>query len=110
MAFPIYFFAGQALLAGENFFSVYERVRDTFIPVWTNSWKVWPLTTAIAMAYVPMEYRAIFSGFVSIWWQTYMSWMNRQAELLEEAEQVSFTESVAVKTEVVAKEALAAIV
>lgn len=109
VAFPIYFFSGQALLAGEGVYSVYERVRDTFIPVWTNSWKVWPLTTAITMTYVPIQYRALFSGFVSIWWQTYMSWMNRQAEVQEETEHASFKEAVVEKTEIIAKEAVVAI-
>lgn len=85
VAFPAYFFTGQALLAGENMQRTVERLKDTMGPVWFNSWKVWPLTTAIAITYIPLGYRALFSGVVAIGWQTYLSWMNRQAELVEEA-------------------------
>lgn len=85
VAFPVYFFTGQALLAGENMQRTAERLRDTMGPVWYNSWKVWPLTTAINITYIPLAYRALFAGVVAIGWQTYLSWMNRQAELVEEA-------------------------
>lgn len=37
------------------------------------------------MAFLPFEFRSIFSGFVAVGWQTYLSYLNRQAELLEEA-------------------------
>lgn len=38
-----------------------------------------------SMAFLPFEFRSIFSGFIAVGWQTYLSYLNRQAELLEEA-------------------------
>lgn len=37
------------------------------------------------MAFLPFEFRSIFSGVVAVGWQTYLSYLNRHAELLEEA-------------------------
>jgi hypothetical protein len=36
------------------------------------------------MAVLPFEFRSICSGVVAVGWQTYLSYLNRQAELLEQ--------------------------
>lgn len=46
---------------------------------------MWPATVGFSMAFLPFEFRSIFSGFIAVGWQTYLSYLNRQAELLEEA-------------------------
>ncbi|TQV92939.1 Mpv17/PMP22 family protein [Cordyceps javanica] len=86
VAFPTYFFGMQALLSGESFSGTIQRLQDTVPRSWQNSWKVWPAAVAFNLSYVPLEYRALFSGLIAIGWQTYLSWMNRQAELKEKAE------------------------
>lgn len=87
IAFPTYFFGMQALLSGENLARALQRLKDTVPLSWQNSWKVWPAAMAFNLTYVPLEYRALFSGLVAIGWQTYLSWMNRQAEMKEKANQ-----------------------
>ncbi|OAA45427.1 Mpv17/PMP22 family protein [Metarhizium rileyi] len=82
--FSTYFFGGQALLSGETLEATAQRVRDTVPTTWLNSFKVWPATVAFSMALLPFEFRSIFSGVVAVGWQTYLSYLNRQAELLEE--------------------------
>lgn len=86
VAFPTYFFGMQALLSGEGIAGTIERLKDTVPRSWQNSWKVWPAAMAVNLSFVPLEYRAIFSGIVAIGWQTYLSWMNRQAEMKEHGE------------------------
>ncbi|OAQ66382.1 Mpv17/PMP22 family protein [Pochonia chlamydosporia 170] len=83
--FNTYFFGAQALLSGETIEATVQRVWDTVPTSWLNSFKVWPATVAFCMAFLPFEFRSIFSGFVAVGWQTYLSYLNRQAELLEEA-------------------------
>lgn len=84
--FPLYFFGSQALLSGESLQGTLERLEQTLPVSWCNSWKVWPAAMAINLAFVPLEYRALFSGFVAVGWQTYLSWMNWQAEMRRAAE------------------------
>ncbi|KAG5920684.1 hypothetical protein E4U42_006100 [Claviceps africana] len=81
--FNTYFFGAQALLSGESLEATVQRVRDTVPTSWLNSFKVWPATVAVSMAFLPFEFRSIFSGVVAVGWQTYLSYLNRQAELLE---------------------------
>ncbi|KAK2593638.1 hypothetical protein QQS21_008642 [Conoideocrella luteorostrata] len=83
--FNTYFFGAQALLSGESIEATFQRIKDTVPTSWVNSFKVWPATVAFSMAFLPFEFRSIFSGFVAVGWQTYLSYLNRQAELLEEA-------------------------
>lgn len=83
--FNTYFFGAQALLSGEDLAATGQRLRDTLPPSLVNSFKVWPATMAVAFAFLPFEFRAIFSGCVAVGWQTYLSYLNRQAELKEHA-------------------------
>ncbi|KAJ6786188.1 hypothetical protein PWT90_00750 [Aphanocladium album] len=86
VAFPTYFFGMQALLSGESISGTIQRLQDTVPRSWQNSWKVWPAAMTVNLTFVPLEYRALFSGIIAIGWQTYLSWMNRQAELKEHGE------------------------
>ncbi|KAM3524135.1 hypothetical protein MY4038_007876 [Beauveria bassiana] len=86
VAFPTYFFGMQALLSGESIAGTIQRLQDTVPRSWQNSWKVWPAAMAFNLSLVPLEYRALFSGLIAIGWQTYLSWMNRQAEMKEKSE------------------------
>lgn len=88
IAFSSYFFGAQALLSGESIQNTIDRVIHIVPTVWTNSWKVWPLSTAITLTFIPLEFRAVFTGVVAIGWQTYLSWMNRRAELVEEGVEI----------------------
>ncbi|KAM3458888.1 hypothetical protein MY3296_000035 [Beauveria thailandica] len=86
VAFPTYFFGMQALLSGESIAGTTQRLQDTVPRSWKNSCKVWPAAMALNLSLVPLEYRALFSGLIAIGWQTYLSWMNRQAEMKEKLE------------------------
>lgn len=48
-----------------------------------NSCKLWPAVTAFSFTFIGAQYRSIFAGFVAIGWQTYLSYLNRQAEEAE---------------------------
>lgn len=84
--FNSYFFGMQAFLAGDNFEQIIERIRRTVPVSIVNSCKLWPAVTAFSFSFIPMEYRSVFSGVIAVGWQTYLSFLNRQAEVVEEAE------------------------
>ncbi|KAF6815340.1 dihydroorotate reductase [Colletotrichum sojae] len=85
--FNSYFFGMQAFLAGDNFEQIIERIRRTVPVSIVNSCKLWPAVTAFSFSFIPMEYRSVFSGVIAVGWQTYLSFLNRQAEVVEEAEE-----------------------
>lgn len=78
--FNCYFFGAQALLSGETWDAAVDRVKRTVPVSLVNSWKFWPAVMALSFAFVPMEHRAVFSNLFAIFWQTYLSYLNRLAE------------------------------
>ena len=75
-----YFFGMQTLLAGGTLQDANRRVQ-TGVPVsWKNSWKMWPMVTAISFTYIPPQYRSVFGSLFATVWQTYLSWLNQRVE------------------------------
>lgn len=81
--FNTYFFGMQSLLSGSTLAEAKQRVVDTVPVSWKNSWKVWPAVTAFSFTFVQPQYRSIFAGVIAIGWQTYLSWVNQNAEAKE---------------------------
>ncbi|RYO99940.1 hypothetical protein DL764_006649 [Monosporascus ibericus] len=86
--FNTYFFGAQALLSGDTLSETWERVKMTVPVSIANSLKLWPAVTAFSFTYVPLEYRSVFAGVVAVGWQTYLSFLNRQAELREDSQKM----------------------
>lgn len=84
--FNTYFFGAQALLAGDGLAATWERVTRTVPTSIANSLKLWPAVTALNLWLVPLEFRALVAGVVAVGWQTYLSLLNRRAEMAEAAE------------------------
>ena len=87
--FNTYFFGAQALLSGDTAAETWERVRRTVPVSCANSLRLWPAVTAFSFTYVPLEYRSVFAGVVAVGWQTYLSLLNRRAELREDGERAA---------------------
>ncbi|KAH7322644.1 hypothetical protein B0I35DRAFT_476574 [Stachybotrys elegans] len=83
--FNSYFFGMQALLSGETLEAAVERIKNTVPISLINSWKFWPLVNAVSFLFIPVEHRAVFANIISIGWQTYLSFLNRQAETEQHA-------------------------
>lgn len=81
--FNSYFFGMQSLLSGDNLSEVWERIRRTVPVSFVNSCRLWPAVTAFSFTFIGAQYRSIFAGFIAIGWQTYLSYLNRQAEEAE---------------------------
>ncbi|KAF5020847.1 hypothetical protein F66182_7102 [Fusarium sp. NRRL 66182] len=81
--FNSYFFGAQALLSGEDIQGTVERVKDTVPTSVVNSCKLWPIVTAFSFTFLPIDWRPLFHGVIAVGWQTYLSFLNRQAELKE---------------------------
>lgn len=101
-SFNVFYFSAQALLSGETIESAIERVKIAVPSSTLNAMKVWPAVTAFSFTFIPIEYRPIFAGFVAVGWQTYLSYLNHQAEdlaaqhhaadVMEEKKQFTYAE------------------
>ena len=84
--FNTYFFGMQSLLSGDSLPEVWDRIKRTVPTSMINSCKLWPAVTAFSFTFIDPQYRSIFAGFIAIGWQTYLSYLNRRAELAQAAE------------------------
>jgi hypothetical protein len=84
--FNTYFFGMQSLLSGDTLPEVWDRIKRTVPISMINSCKLWPAVTAFSFTFITPQYRSIFAGFIAIGWQTYLSYLNRKAEVAEAAE------------------------
>jgi len=84
--FNTYFFGMQSFLSGDSLPEIWDRIKRTVPTSMINSCKLWPAVTAFSFTFIDPQYRSIFAGFVAIGWQTYLSFLNRKAEVAEAAE------------------------
>lgn len=78
--FNTYFFGMQSLLSGASWEQTKRRVVETVPVSWKNSWKVWPAVTAFSFTFIRPQNRSIFAGVIAVFWQMYLSWLNKRAE------------------------------
>ncbi|OAL32379.1 hypothetical protein AYO22_00401 [Fonsecaea multimorphosa] len=81
--FNTYFFGMQALLTGEHAMGIIMRIQAAVPVSIVNSLKLWPAVTAFSFAFVPPQYRFMFSGIFAVAWQCYLSFLNRTEEKIE---------------------------
>jgi protein Mpv17 len=84
--FNTYFFGMQSLLSGDSPPEIWERIKRTVPTSIMNSCKLWPAVTAFNFTFIDPQYRSIFAGFIAVGWQTYLSYLNRTAEIAEAAQ------------------------
>ncbi|KAH8659203.1 hypothetical protein BGZ60DRAFT_414812 [Tricladium varicosporioides] len=87
--FNSYFFGMQSLLSGDSLPEVWERIKRTVPISMINSCKLWPAVTAFSFTFIDAQYRSIFAGVIAIGWQTYLSFLNRRAEVEEALEKAT---------------------
>jgi protein Mpv17 len=84
--FNTYFFGMQSFLSGDSLPEVWERIKRTVPISMINSCKLWPAVTAFSFTFIDAQYRSVFAGVIAIGWQTYLSFLNRKAEVEEQAQ------------------------
>jgi hypothetical protein len=87
--FNTYFFGMQSLLSGDTLPEIWDRIKRTVPTSIINSCKLWPAVTAFSFTFIDAQYRSIFAGVIAIGWQTYLSFLNRRAEMAEAAERIA---------------------
>lgn len=72
---PLYYTA-LALLEQKSLVEVQEKVRMNYWPTLLSSWTVWPAVQMVNFGVVPAQYRLLVLSFVSLGWNSYLSWRN----------------------------------
>lgn len=79
--FNSYFFGMQSFLSGGSLSDIVDRIRRAVPTSIVNSLKLWPAVTAFSFTFIAPEYRSAFAGVIAVGWQTYLAYLNRQAEM-----------------------------
>lgn len=87
--FNVYFFASHAILSGLTFSGVIERVKNTVPTSLPRSFLIWPFITAFNFTYVQPQSRSVVTAIFSVFWQSYLSWLNAQAQKHEKSHGLS---------------------
>lgn len=86
--FNVYFFTAHAVLSGMAIPEVLERVRNTVPTSLSRSFLYWPFVTAFNLTYVQPQSRSVVVAIFSMFWQSYMSWLNARAEKREKSDAI----------------------
>ncbi|KAJ2156071.1 hypothetical protein GGF46_005430 [Coemansia sp. RSA 552] len=73
------FYVAMNFMEGRGWQSAKARLREYYAPTLLANYGVWPLVQAVNFGYVPPMYRVPFSSVVSIFWNTFISWINAQS-------------------------------
>jgi protein Mpv17 len=95
-----YFFGMQSLLSGDSLPDIWERLKRTVPTSLINSVKFWPAVTAFSFTFIPPQHRSIFAGGIAVGWQTYLSYLNRTAEVAVATERAAGQDEVSEKKEI----------
>ena len=52
-----------------------QNVKDKLWPTIVTNWKIWPLAMLINFSIIPANYRVLFSNFIGLFWNVYISWV-----------------------------------
>jgi protein Mpv17 len=95
-----YFFGMQSLLSGDSLPDIWERLKRTVPTSLINGVKFWPAVTAFSFTFIPPQHRSIFAGGFAVGWQTYLSYLNRTAEVAVATERAAGQDEVSEKKEI----------
>ena len=69
------FFGFQTLISGGSSQDVKERLEKDFWPTLKANWLLWPGAQLVNFGMVPVPYQVLFSNFVALFWNAYLSYV-----------------------------------
>lgn len=76
----VYFYSCMTLLEGRSIHDAAERVKTAYVSTLVRNWSVFVPTQIVNFALVPAHLRFVFMGTVSLFWNTYLSYANMEAQ------------------------------
>lgn len=72
------FFMGTSILEGKSTKEGIQEVKDKFLTVYLADWCVWPPAQFINFFFLPTNLRVVYVMFVTLIWNTFLSWMKHK--------------------------------
>ena len=69
------FYATVPLFQGQTLNESYEELYNKMIPTLKTNYKVWPILQMFNFTFVPMKLQPLFVAVMSLFWNTYLSFM-----------------------------------
>ncbi|KAJ1974846.1 hypothetical protein H4R34_004564 [Dimargaris verticillata] len=70
------FFTFITLAEGGRFQEIRDKFEHSYFPALLTNYKVWPFVQFANFCYIPLLYQVPFVSLVSIFWNSYLSWLN----------------------------------
>lgn len=82
--FAFTFFIGTGTLEGKPFNASFGEFRAKFWEVYKADWTLWPAAQAINFYFLKPKYRVVYVAFVTLVWNTYLSYVKHKDHTLTE--------------------------
>ncbi|EJD04619.1 uncharacterized protein FOMMEDRAFT_107423 [Fomitiporia mediterranea MF3/22] len=86
----VFFFSSMTFLEGKGISEATRRVETAYVPTLLRNWGVFVPAQIINFSLVPTHMRFVFVGVVSLFWNTYLSYANTQAQKALLAKSITF--------------------
>ncbi|RXW15711.1 hypothetical protein EST38_g10143 [Candolleomyces aberdarensis] len=86
----LFFYGSMSTLEG-NWQKAYERIEEAYVPTLVRNWAVFIPTQLINFSVVPPHLRMVTVGFVSLFWNTYLSVANAPLAAAAQAKALATT-------------------
>ncbi|XP_059150035.1 protein Mpv17-like isoform X2 [Physella acuta] len=73
------FLIGMGLLKRESPEQIKDHFKNDFPSILLNNYKVWPAAQIINFYFMPLQHRVLLVNFVSVGWNTYLSWASENS-------------------------------
>ncbi|XP_065833357.1 mpv17-like protein 2 [Oscarella lobularis] len=69
------FYVSMPLVEGQGIKDGVDEVKRKFLPTYKADWTVWPAVQVLNFRFIPQHLQALFVNFVTLGWDTYLSYM-----------------------------------
>lgn len=75
------FLIASGMLEGKPLEACVNEWKEKFLTIYLADWCVWPPAQVINFYFLPAQYRVVYVGFVTLCWNTFLSFMKHKDQL-----------------------------